>query len=196
MTVRFGNVVGSAGSVVPLFQRQIAQGGPVTVTHPEATRFFMTIPEASQLILQAEAMGKGGEIFILDMGTAIRIDDMARDLIRLSGFEPDGDIPIEYVGLRPGEKLYEELITVGEGVVPTPHEKILVIRGLTCRLGALNRQIDQLSALAQNQDAEGIRALLNKIVPEYSPNSQTMPHTATAGATSKVVPFPKSNSSA
>jgi len=194
MTVRFGNVVGSAGSVVPLFQRQIAQGGPVTVTHPEATRFFMTIPEASQLILQAEAMGEGGEIFILDMGTAIRIDDMARDLIRLSGFEPDGDIPIEYVGLRPGEKLYEELITVGEGVVPTPHEKILVIRGLTCRLGALNRQIDQLSALAQNQDAEGIRALLNKIVPEYSTNSQTMPHTATAGATSKVVPFPKSSS--
>jgi FlaA1/EpsC-like NDP-sugar epimerase len=194
MTVRFGNVVGSAGSVVPLFQKQIAHGGPVTVTHPEATRFFMTIPEASQLILQAGAMGKGGEIFILDMGTAIRIDDMARDLIRLSGFEPDVDIPIEYVGLRPGEKLYEELITVGEDIVPTPHEKILVIRGSACNLGELNRQIDQLSLLAQQQDAEGIRVLLNKIVPEYSANSPTMPQAATAGATSKVVPFPKSSS--
>jgi len=139
-------------------------------------------------------MGKGGEIFILDMGTAIRIDDMARDLIRLSGFEPDVDIPIEYVGLRPGEKLYEELITVGEDIVPTPHEKILVIRGSACNLGELNRQIDQLSLLAQQQDAEGIRVLLNKIVPEYSANSPTMPQAATAGATSKVVPFPKSSS--
>lgn len=194
MTVRFGNVVGSAGSVVPLFQRQIAQGGPVTVTHPEATRFFMTIPEASQLILQAGAMGKGGEIFILDMGIAIRIDDMARDLIRLSGFEPDVDIPIEYVGLRPGEKLYEELITVGEGIVPTPHEKILVIRGLTCSLAALNRQIDQLSALARNQDAEGIRALLNQIVPDYSITGEPNFKTGAEGERPKVVPFPKSSS--
>ncbi|MGD8960595.1 MAG: nucleoside-diphosphate sugar epimerase/dehydratase [Desulfobacteraceae bacterium] len=194
MTVRFGNVVGSVGSVVPLFQRQIAQGGPVTVTHPEATRFFMTIPEASQLILQAGAMGKGGEIFILDMGTAIRIEDMARDLIRLSGFEPDVDIPIEYVGLRPGEKLYEELITVGEDIVPTPHEKILVIQGAACNLGELNRQIGRLSELARDQDAEGIRALLNQIVPEYAPNGHTTPKAAAAGAAAKVVPFPKTSS--
>ena len=194
MTVRFGNVVGSAGSVVPLFQKQIAQGGPVTVTHPEVTRFFMTIPEASQLILQTGAMGQGGEIFILDMGTAIRIDDMARDLIRLSGFEPDVEIPIEYVGLRPGEKLHEELITVGEGIVPTPHEKILVIRGSACNLGQLNRQIDQLSELARNQDAEGIRALLTQIVPEYSVNGETLSKTGAGGGNSKVVPFPKSTS--
>jgi FlaA1/EpsC-like NDP-sugar epimerase len=194
MTVRFGNVVGSAGSVVPLFQRQIAQGGPVTVTHPEATRFFMTIPEASQLILQAGTMGKGGEIFILDMGTAIRIDDMARDLIRLSGFEPDVDIPIEYVGLRPGEKLYEELITVGEDIVPTPHEKILVIQGSACNLGELNRQIDRLSELAQNQDAEGIRALLNQIVPDYSITGEPNFKTGAEGERPKVVPFPKSSS--
>jgi FlaA1/EpsC-like NDP-sugar epimerase len=194
MTVRFGNVVGSAGSVVPLFQKQIAQGGPVTVTHPEVTRFFMTIPEASQLILQTGAMGEGGEIFILDMGTAIRIDDMARDLIRLSGFEPDEDIPIEYVGLRPGEKLHEELITVGEGILPTPHEKILLIRGSVCSLGQLNRQIDQLSELARNQDADGIRALLNQIVPEYSANGETLSKTGADGGNSKVVPFPKSGS--
>ena len=128
--VRFGNVVGSVGSVVPLFKKQIQNGGPVTVTHPEVTRFFMTIPEACQLILQAGAMGNGGEIFILDMGTAIKITDMARDLIRLSGFEPDVDIKIEYVGLRPGEKLYEELITEGENIVPTRHEKIMVLKGI------------------------------------------------------------------
>lgn len=169
MIVRFGNVVGSVGSVVPLFKKQIAQGGPVTVTHPDVTRFFMTIPEACQLILQAGAMGKGGEIFILDMGTPIKIVDMARDLIRLSGFEPDEDIKIEYIGLRPGEKLYEELITEGEGIVPTSHNNILVLHGNSCDFKTLTQHIEELERLSKKQDAKGIRNGMNSIVPEYTP---------------------------
>jgi len=169
MTVRFGNVVGSVGSVVPLFKKQIEKGGPVTVTHPEVTRYFMTIPEACQLILQAGSMGEGGEIFILDMGTPIKIDDMARDLIRLSGFEPDIDIKIEYIGLRPGEKLYEELITEGEGILATSHEKILVLRGKECNMELLNGAIDEMARLAYEQDVEKIIDKLQEIVPEYRP---------------------------
>jgi FlaA1/EpsC-like NDP-sugar epimerase len=169
MIVRFGNVIGSVGSVVPLFKKQIQKGGPVTVTHPEVTRFFMTIPEACQLILQAGAMGNGGEIFILDMGTSIKIDDMARDLIRLSGFEPDVDIKIEYVGLRPGEKLYEELITEGENIVPTRHEKIMVLKGIECDLENLNGKIDKLLLFAAEQDREKVKFKLMEIVPEYKP---------------------------
>ena len=168
MTVRFGNVVGSVGSVIPLFKKQIAQGGPVTITHPEVTRYFMTIPEASQLILQAGAMGHGGETFILEMGTSVKIIDMARDLIRLSGFEPDKDIKIEYIGLRPGEKLYEELITEGENVVPTGHRKIMVLSGEICEQDRLNGDIDRLIKAAKAQDAEKIRNLLKQIVPEYN----------------------------
>jgi FlaA1/EpsC-like NDP-sugar epimerase len=169
MIVRFGNVAGSVGSVVPLFKKQIEKGGPVTVTHPEITRYFMTIPEACQLILQAGAMGEGGEIFILDMGTPIKIDDMARDLISLSGFEPDVDIKIEYIGLRPGEKLYEELITEGEGIVPTSHEKIMVLSGTECNMDLLNGGIDKLARLAYEQDSQKIRDKLQEIVPEYRP---------------------------
>jgi FlaA1/EpsC-like NDP-sugar epimerase len=166
--VRFGNVVGSVGSVVPLFKKQIQKGGPVTVTHPDVTRFFMTIPEACQLILQAGAMGNGGEIFILDMGTPIKIIDMARDLIRLSGFEPDVDIKIEYVGLRPGEKLFEELMTEGENIVPTRHEKIMVLKGIGCDLKLLDGKIDELAQLAQEQLGNKIKAKLKEIVPEYN----------------------------
>ena len=164
-------MVGSAGSVVPLFKKQIERGGPVTVTHPEVTRYFMTIPEACQLILQAGAMGEGGEIFILDMGIPVRIVDMAKDLIRLSGFEPDVDIKIEFVGLRPGEKLFEELITSGEGIVPTSHEKIMVLRGKSCDQERLNAIIDELTKLAQEQNSEGIRAKLQEIVEDYTPGA-------------------------
>ena len=170
MTVRFGNVVGSVGSVVPLFKKQIQKGGPVTVTHPDVTRFFMTIPEACQLILQAGAMGKGGEIFLLDMGTSIKIVEMARDLIRLSGFEPEEDIKIEYIGLRPGEKLYEELIIDGEDVIPTNHEKIMVLKGMDCNIQLLNGEIDQLMHIAKNQETQKIKEKLKEIVPEYRPD--------------------------
>ncbi|MCF8106515.1 MAG: polysaccharide biosynthesis protein [Desulfohalobiaceae bacterium] len=165
VSVRFGNVVGSNGSVIPLFKRQINKGGPITVTHPEATRYFMMVTEACQLILQAGGMGHGGEIFILDMGRPIRIADMAKDLIRLSGFEPDVDIPIVYTGLRPGEKLYEELITEGEGILPTTHEKIMVVKGTECDLVGLQRKIDELVEAASRQDAERIRTLFQEIVP-------------------------------
>jgi FlaA1/EpsC-like NDP-sugar epimerase len=169
MIVRFGNVVGSVGSVVPLFKKQIETGGPVTITHPEVTRYFMMIPEACQLILQAGAMGRGGETFILDMGTPVKIVDMAKDLIRLSGFEPEVDIPIEFIGLRPGEKLYEELITEGEGIIPTNHEKIMVLSGVTCDLYELNGEIESIVQLARSQDGEGIRSQLKKMIPEYRP---------------------------
>jgi FlaA1/EpsC-like NDP-sugar epimerase len=165
-------VVGSVGSVIPLFKKQITDGGPLTVTDPLVTRYFMTIPEACQLILQAGAMGRGGEIFLLDMGTPVKIDDMARDLIRLSGFEPDVDIKIEYIGLRPGEKLYEGLITDGEEVIPTNHEKIMVLKGTDCNLEALNGKITELAHLAVRQAGDEIKLKLQQAVPEYIPISQ------------------------
>ena len=173
ITVRFGNVVGSVGSVVPLFKRQIEKGGPVTVTHPDMTRYFMTIPEACQLILQAGSMGEGGEIFILEMGIPIRIVDMAEDLIRLSGFEPNVDIDIKYVGLRPGEKLREELITDGEGIVKTSHEKIMVLRGQVCEIEKLNHDIEEIMGFVVKEDGEGIKRKLGEILPEYAPQEKS-----------------------
>ena len=175
MAVRFGNVLGSSGSVIPLFRKQIQAGGPVTVTHPEMTRYFMMIPEACQLILQAGAMGEGGEIFILEMGTPVKIADMARDMIRLSGKVPDQDIQIVYTGLRPGEKLYEELITQGEGIVATSHEKIMVLKrdGHGSDSAELDRQvrrqIEHLLAEATTFEPSRIKAALKDIVPEYAP---------------------------
>ena len=170
MAVRFGNVVGSSGSVIPLFKKQIEHGGPVTVTHPEVTRYFMTIPESVQLILQAGAMGEGGEIFVLDMGTQVKIVDIAKDLIRLSGFEPERDIEIKFIGLRPGEKLYEELIVIGEEIAPTRHDKILILNRLTPdHLGKLEKNISELVKLADDRDADGIKKKLKEIVPEYVP---------------------------
>ena len=167
--VRFGNVLGSIGSVVPLFKKQIKEGGPVTVTDRNVTRFFMTIPEACQLILQAGAMGKGGEMYLFDMGEPIKIADMAKDLIRLSGFEPGRDIKIEYTGLRPGEKMFEELITDGENIVPSCHEKILVLKGTKENQNLLNSQINELILLAGSYDAARIKAKLKKIVLDYKP---------------------------
>lgn len=165
--VRFGNVIGSVGSVIPLFKKQIQEGGPVTVTHPRIIRYFMLIPEACQLILQAGAMGKGGEIFILEMGQPVKIDAMARDLIRLSGYEPDVDIKIEYTGLRPGEKLYEELMTDNEDVVPTGHKKILVLNSKKYDLENLLSSLKRLKDAANKRDVLLIKNLLENIVPEY-----------------------------
>jgi len=171
ITVRFGNVIGSAGSVVPLFKKQIKEGGPVTVTHPKMIRYFMLIPEACQLILQAGAMGRGGEIYILEMGAPISIDTMARDLIRFSGFEPDVDIKIEYTGLRMGEKFYEELISAQENIVPTSHKKIMVVNG--CPFGgvSLSNDLIRLKDAAAARDHSAIRTLLKQSIPEYQPFS-------------------------
>jgi FlaA1/EpsC-like NDP-sugar epimerase len=169
MVVRFGNVMGSSGSVIPIFQDQISRGGPVTVTHPEVTRFFMSIPEAAQLILEAGAMGEGGEIFILDMGNPVRILDLAQDLIKLHGYEPHQDIDIQYTGLRPGEKLYEELITEGEGIVETQHEKIMVLRGELYSMSQIHSKIEQLFSLAKTFDHKMIKEKLKEIIPEYQP---------------------------
>jgi len=167
ITVRFGNVIGSVGSVIPLFKKQIKDGGPVTVTHPEIIRFFMLIPEACQLVLQAGAMGKGGEIFILEMGKPVKIDSMARDLIRFSGFEPDVDIKIEYTGLRPGEKLYEELMTDQENVIPTDHSQIMVLNSGETDMSGLNGRLERLKVAAKDQSHDTIRTLLKEIIPEY-----------------------------
>jgi len=171
MGVRFGNVLGSSGSVIPLFKRQIEKGGPVTVTHPDVTRYFMSAEEAAQLILQSGSMGEGGEIFILKMGDPIKIDQMARELIRLTGREPDREIEIRYVGLRAGEKMYEELITEGEGIVDTHHEKIMVLRqeeGVSCH--SLHNQLNLLALHAKTLNSQGIKNTLKDILPEYLPD--------------------------
>jgi CheY-like chemotaxis protein len=173
MAVRFGNALGSSGSVVPLFKKQIAQGGPVTVTHKDMTRYFMTIPDACRLILQAGAIGQGGEIFVLKMGIPVRIDSLARDMITLSGLKPDEDIRIEYVGLRPGEKLYEELITDGEGVIPTRHEKVTILSSSNhVPLVTLKKGLRKLVAAADARDAESIRDQLKQMMKEYTPQGE------------------------
>jgi len=173
MAVRFGNVLGSSGSVIPLFRSQIERGGPVTVTDPEVTRYFMTIPEAAQLIVQAGAQGQGGEVFLLKMGQPIRIADLARDLILLSGRDP-ADIGIKFIGLRPGEKLYEELITEGEDVLETGHDLIMVLRSSEGAVQAnFFKDIKTLIGLAERFQAEDIRCQLSNIVPEYAPNASS-----------------------
>ncbi len=169
MAVRFGNVLGSSGSVVPLFKRQIEKGGPVTVTDPEVTRYFMSIEEAVQLILQAASMGSGGEIFILKMGEAVGIHQLAKDLIKLAGKRPGKDIKIVFTGLRAGEKLYEELITRGEGIVKTGHNKIMVLRGDNTLKNGACEEVEKLVAEAASLNGEGIRKALYQVLPEYQP---------------------------
>jgi FlaA1/EpsC-like NDP-sugar epimerase len=168
-TVRFGNVLGSNGSIIPLFKDQIRNGGPVTVTDPKVVRYFMTIPEATQLVLQAGCIGSGGEIFLLDMGEPVRIVELAEELIRLSGFTPHEDIEIVYSGLRPGEKLFEELLVAGEGVKPTIHEKIKVLAPVCLDRAWLSNELDYLFVAASAHDVWGVLASLRSLVPEFKP---------------------------
>lgn len=165
--VRFGNVLGSRGSVIPRFKEQIAAGGLVMVTDPEMVRFFMTIPEAVQLVLQAGSLSRGGEVFVLDMGEPVKIVDLARDLIRLSGFEPGTEIKIEFTGMRPGEKLYEELLTDEEGIASTVHNRIFIGKPSQPVHHELNAAIQQLEVAAQTNEL-ALRDALHRLVPTYT----------------------------
>jgi len=173
LAVRFGNVMGSSGSAIPTFEKQIKNGGPVTVTHPEMTRYFMSIQEASQLILQSGAIGKGGEIILLEMGKPIKIDQLARDLIKLSGFEPETDIPIVYSGLRPGEKLYEELQSLDEKLIPTSHKKIMILKDGNHRMiwEELKSKTHDLIKASEELDNDKIQIKLKALLPRYAPRS-------------------------
>lgn len=174
VSVRFGNVLGSNGSVIPIFKSQIAAGGPVTVTHPDMRRYFMTIPEAVQLVLQASTMGRGGEIFVLDMGQQVKILDLARNLILLSGLQPDKDIRIEMTGVRPGEKLYEELSTLLENTVPTVCEKIKIFDGGVVAVEEVLARLSKLRHLCATRDERQLILELKEMVPDYSPSSQIL----------------------
>src|SRR5690625_2473129 len=176
--VRFGNVLGSTGSVIPRFEQQIAQGGPVTVTHPDVTRYFMSIPEAALLVLQAAAMGTGGEIFVLDMGEPVKIDTLAKNLIQLAGHSLD-DIEIIYTGLRPGEKMFEELLVDEEQTIETPHAKLRIARARTAPKGLLDT-VREWALADEGREDEDVRRLLKEWVKEYEPNPEG--HCTTEGA--------------
>ncbi|MCK9203064.1 MAG: polysaccharide biosynthesis protein [Bacteroidales bacterium] len=167
ITTRFGNVLGSSGSVIPLFRSQIEKGGPVTITHPEVTRFFMTIPEACQLVLEAGTIGKGGEIFIFDMGKPVRILDLAKKMIQLSGFTPDKEIPIKFTGLRPGEKLYEELLNIEENSLPTYHPLIMIAKVREYQPDEVTREVTELIRMTPLKSNFDIVRKMKEIVPEY-----------------------------
>jgi FlaA1/EpsC-like NDP-sugar epimerase len=170
--VRFGNVLGSSGSVIPIFKKQIAEGGPVTVTHPDVTRYFMTIPEAVGLVLQTAVMGKGGEIFVLDMGKPVKIVDLARQLIELSGLRPDEDIEIKFIGMRPGEKLYEELQHHSEHLQPTAHPRIMLLTtgGSSATADWTGKCISEIEGRIGELEPNQLKLAIKGLVPEYSPH--------------------------
>lgn len=174
VTVRFGNVLGSNGSVIPIFKQQIRAGGPVTVTHPEMRRFFMTIPEACQLVLQASAIGRGGQICVLDMGQPVKIVDLARNLILLSGLKPDEDIRIEFTGMRPGEKLYEELSSLTEDTVPTLHEKVRIFIGNGSPDVDVHTWVDSLRRICETRDASRLVVTMKELVLDYNPSAHLL----------------------
>jgi len=175
VAVRFGNVLGSNGSVVPIFKDQIAAGGPVTVTHPEMRRYFMTIPEAAQLVLQAFSIGKGGEVFVLDMGEPVKIVDLARNLILLSGLQPDRDIKIQFTGVRPGEKLFEELNLQDEDLVPTSHAKIRsYVSPYNVDAMQMKTCMQDLQQAVSERDTLRIVLLLKELIPDYTPSSKLL----------------------
>jgi FlaA1/EpsC-like NDP-sugar epimerase len=181
VVVRFGNVLGSAGSVIPKFQEQVANGGPVTVTHPEVTRYFMSIPEASQLVLQAAAMGEGGQIYVMEMGEPVRIADLARNIIRLSGFTEE-QIRIEFTGLRAGEKLVEEVVDASENELPTPHPKLRVVNARSVDGPSLEAVLEEVRRVMTASDAD-TRKLLERFVPEYCrPGAMREPRALAASA--------------
>ncbi|NQX91415.1 MAG: polysaccharide biosynthesis protein, partial [Flavobacteriales bacterium] len=173
ITTRFGNVLGSNGSVIPLFKRQIEEGGPLTVTHEEVTRYFMTIPEAAQLVIEAGAMGAGGEIFVFDMGDSVKIYDLAKKMVQLSGLELGKDIEIQITGLRPGEKLYEELLSQEENTKPTHHPKILKAQVVTYQHEDIRQKVVKMIGMFGNQNNKQIVSSIKELVPEYiSQNSE------------------------
>ena len=174
VSVRFGNVLGSNGSVIPIFKEQIAAGGPVTVTHPDMTRYFMTIPEASQLVLQASTLGRGGEIFVLDMGEPVKISDLARNLILLSGLRPGEDIEIHYTGIRPGEKLFEELHLHDENMIDAGHEKIKAFAGQMLNYAESEELVDSLKEICEERDLGRLVLTIKKVVPDYSPSQELL----------------------
>jgi FlaA1/EpsC-like NDP-sugar epimerase len=177
MAVRFGNVIGSNGSVAPIFRKQIEAGGPVTVTHPEATRYFMSVSEATKLVLQAGAIGEGGEVFLLDMGEPVKIIDLARNLIRLSGLRPDVDIKIEFTGLREGDEITEDLVGVKETVVKTKQDKVLIVQDGGFDTKAFPRDLELLEKLVAKHDGVGINDQMAKMVPTYRKTTDRGPET-------------------
>ena len=170
VAVRFGNVLGSNGSVIPIFKKQIAAGGPVTVTHPDMRRFFMTIPEACQLVLQSMAIAEGGQICVLDMGQPVKIVDLARQLILLSGLRPDEDIKVEFIGARPGEKISEELTTMLEDTVPSKHDKIRIFVGNGVPEHDIRTGLETLREICETRDTGRLVVALKELVPDYSPS--------------------------